>query len=157
MPIVRPDFGAPSTTFEKPNWTPGRYAAKVIEIKESDKTDRNGYNALVFKFEVIKAPSASPTLVGKRLSRWFPLGGTGAKALWRCLKTLNAEYNGREFDTTAFLNRKLEIEVEVAPDKEGTIWPKITRVYPYFEPNEVASTLKGNVMDVAGLVDDFDA
>lgn len=156
MPIVRPDFGAPSTTqYEKPNWVPGRYAAKVVEIKESDKTDKNGYNALVFKFEVVKSPT--PTLVGKRLSRWFPLGGVGAKALWRCLKTLKPEYNGREFDTTDFLNRKLEIEVEVAPDKEGNIWPKISRVYPFFEQNEVASTLKGNVMDVVGLVDDFDA
>lgn len=157
MPIVRPDFGSQPMTYEQPNWVPGRYAAKVVEIKESDKTDKNGYNALVFKFEVFKAPTTNPQLTGKRLSRWFPLGGVGAKALWKCLKTLNAEYNGREFDTNHFINRKLEIEVEVAPDKDGKIWPKISKVYPYLEPNEVASTLKGNVMDVVGLVDDFDA
>lgn len=157
MPLVKPDFGTAEKTevFQKPQWTPGRYAAKVIEIKESDKTDRHGYNALVFKFEVFKSPT--PTLIGKRLSRWYPLGGMGAKSLWRCLKTLNPEYNGRDFNTDDYIGRKLEIEVDVAPDKDGNVWPKINKVFPFIEPQSVASNLKGNVMDVVGLVDDFDA
>lgn len=155
MPIVRPDFSSGLPQRDTISWQPGRMIAKVIEIKESDKADKNGYNALVFKFEVVKADQVG--LVGKRLSRWFPLGGMGAKVLWRCLKTLNPAYDGREFSTEHYLGKKLEIEVEVAPDKDGKIWPKISKVYPYVEPNSVASTLKGNVMDVVGLVDDFDA
>lgn len=154
MPIVRPDYGTgPIET--RPNWVTGRYAARLVEIKESDKLDRNGFNNLVFKFEVIA--SVDPTLVGKRLSRWFPLGGQGAKSLWRCLKTLNPGYNGQAFDTNEYLGRTLELDVTVEPDKSGNLWPRIGRVYPYLAPNEVASTLKGNVMDVVGLVDDFDA
>lgn len=156
MPIVRPDYG-PGPVTTKPNWVSGRFAARVVEIKESDKTDKNGYNALVFKFEVFQAPAGSADLVGKRLSRWFPLGGIGAKSLWRCLKTLNPEYKGRDFDTVDYIGRSLEIEVETAPDKDGNVWPKITRVYPYIAPYEVASNLKGNVTDTIGSLDDFDA
>lgn len=154
MAIVRPSFDSFSKDIV--TWQPGRMVAKVLEITESDKADRFGNNALVFKFEIVKSPHQ--TLVGKRLSRWFPLGGAGSKSLWRCLKTLNPEYSGREFDTNHYIGKKLEVEIEVAPaDKDGKIWPRITRVYPFMEVGEVATTLKGNVMDVVGLVDDFDA
>lgn len=154
MPIVRPDFGD-KPTFTRPNWSSGRYGARLIEIKESDKTDRNGYNNLVFKFEVIAA--ADKALLGKRLSRWFPLGGQGAKSLWRCLKTLNPGYGGAEFDTAEFIGRTIEIDVTVEPDKTGNLWPRVGRVYPYIAPNDVATTLHGNVLDVVGTIDDFDA
>lgn len=152
MALVKPNFGS----FDKSDveWTSGRVAAKLIEIKESDKTDREGNNALIFKFEVFKA--ANTGLVGKRLSRWYSLGGAGAKSLWRCLKTMNPGYTGQEFDTAHYIGKKIEMDIDTSPDKDGKIWPRIQRIYPYVDQNSVTPTLKGNVMDTVGLVDDFD-
>lgn len=153
MPIVRPDFGT-RKEYAPTVWVPGRMVVKVSEIKESQRTDNAGHNALIFKFEVTKAPDTA--LHGKTISRWFPLGGPGVKVLWRCLKTLNPSYNGMQFDTSDYIGKFMEVDVELAPDKEGKVWPKISKMFPYFQPNEVAVNLKGNIMDVVGLVDDFD-
>jgi hypothetical protein len=131
-------------------------ALEVTEIKEGASADKQGHNALVFKFKVIKAPN--PSLVGKTLTKWFPLGGPGARVLWRCLKTLDASYDGKSFDTNSFIKRKLEADIELKAGKDGALWPRIEKVYPYFEANEVASTLSGNMKETPAPAfnDDFD-
>jgi hypothetical protein len=152
MPVVKPNFE--SAGINRAEITPGRYLLKVVEITESETTDKNGHNALVWKFEVVG--NKNTKLNGRRISRWLPLGGAGSKVLWKVLKTINPGYNGQAFVTNDYLNKTLEadVEVDVNPATQKA-WPKITRVYPYIPAGSVGSTLAAATADPAGAYDDF--
>lgn len=151
MPLVHPDYK--SAGLIKDSLTAGRYTVKIVEAKESDRLDKNGYNALVVRFEVCH--NKNTFLNGKRVSRWLPLGGPGAKILYRFLKCIDSTYRGGPFTTEAILGKECEVDLvaEVNP-KDGKEWMKVDRVYPYLQPGSVADTFKGNVNDEK--VPDFD-
>jgi len=151
MPLVRPDYK--SAGYIKDQLVAGRYTVKIIEAKESDKLDKNGHNALVVKMEVVN--NKNHLLNGKRVSRWLPLGGLGAKVLYRFLKSVDNNYKGAEFTTESLLGKLVEVDLTVginpATNKE---WVKVDRIYQYLPANSVADTFLGNVSDEK--VPDFD-
>lgn len=152
MPIVKPNFE--KNGINKAEVTPGRYTLKVAEITESETTDKNGHNSLVWKFEIVN--NKDSRLNGRKISRWLPLGGPGSKVLWKVLKTINPAYAGQEFSTNDYLNKLLEADVDVEVNTNTQKpWPKITRVYPYIQAGSVGSTLAAATADPAGAFDDF--
>lgn len=152
MALVKPNFE--KSGLNRAEVTAGRYLLKVVEIAESEKTDRSGHNALVWKFEIVGNKNVA--LNGRKISRWLPLGGAGSKVLWKVLKTLNPAYNGQAFSTQDYLNKVLEADVEVDINpKDQKPWPKISRVYPYIQPGSVGSNLAATTADPVGAFDDF--
>lgn len=151
MPLVKPDYG--SVGAMRDQLVPGRYQVRVIDVKESDKLDKNGHNAIVVKMEVVN--NKNHLLNGKRVSRWLPLGGIGAKVLYRFLKSVDSSYKGGTFTTESLIGKMVEVDLTAglnpATNKE---WIKVDRIYPYLPPNSVADTFLGNVSDEK--VPDFD-
>lgn len=152
MPIVKPNFE--TAGINNTEITAGRYVLRVISIDESSTTDKNGHNALVWKFEVIN--NKNTKLNGRRVSRWLPLGGAGAKVLWKTLKCLNPAYNGQAFSTSDYMGKVLEADVEMGINPQTQkAWPKITKMYPYIEAGSVGTTLAAATADVSGAFNEF--
>lgn len=155
MPLVRPNFNEAS--MQRELITPGRYILKVTGAEESQKLDSNGNNALVVKFEIIE--NKNPKLNGKKISRWLPLGGSGARVLFRFMKCIDVNYSGGAFTTESLIGKVIEGDVilEINP-KDQKQWPKINSVYPYLPAGTVATTFLGNVTDEKDIPDfeDFD-
>lgn len=154
MPLVRPNFG--DAGIEK-QFVPGRYALKVVDAQESDKLDKNGCNALVIKFIVVDSKTAG--MNGRKMSKWLPLGGAGAKVLFRFMKCVNSAYNGEPFTTESLIGKTIEADVLLEKNpKDGKDWAKVERVYPYLQPGSVGSTFAANATDEKDIpnFDDFD-
>jgi len=151
MPIVKPDFS--SLDKQKPNvaWTPGRYVLRVVDVSESEKLDKNGCNALVFKFEAIAGTNTS--VVGKKISKWVSLGGSGSRYLFRLLKTLKPDYDGGAFNTQDLLGKVIEADVIVSGGRDGKDYPSVERVFEHLKPGSVAN---GMPKAIADAFDDFD-
>jgi len=158
MPLVRPEYKTNTGTYVKIKLVPGRYVLKVVESKESDKLDKNGNNALVVKFEVVN--NRNTGFNGNRISRWFSLGGAGAKALYRFMMAIDPNYAGGPFTTESLVGKLIEADVvlETSP-KDGKEWAKLEKVYPYLQPGTVGNTFAANVTaerDVPNF-NDFDS
>ena len=152
MPLVKPNFEG--VKINRSELTPGRYCLRVISIEESPKTDKTGNNSLVWKFEIVNAKDTG--LNGRRISRWLPLGGAGAKILWRTLKCINPAYNGQAFSTTEYIGKILEADIEMGVNPETQkAWPKVTKCYPYIEAGSVGTTLASATADVSGAFNEF--
>lgn len=154
MPLVRPNYK--DAGLEKKEITAGRYAVQIVEVSESEKLDKNGNNALVVKMSVID--SKIPEMNGKKISRWLPLGGAGAKVLYRFMKCVNEAYDGGPFLSESLIGKTLEIDVVMETNpKDGKQWAKVDRVYPYLQPGSVGNNFHSNVdeKDVPDF-DDFD-
>lgn len=155
MPLVKPNFK--EAGIEKKELVAGRYVVQIVEAAESDKLDKNGNNALVVKMSVINNKVAS--LNGTKVSRWLPLGGAGAKVLYRFLKCINPAYDGSPFQSESLIGKAIEVDIvmEINP-KDGKQWAKVDRVYPYLQPGSVGSTFAANAADEKDVpnFDDFD-
>jgi hypothetical protein len=154
MPIVKPNF---SEMTDAAKLTPGRYVLEVTEANESEKLDKNGHNALVVKFKVVM--NKDTRLNGYKVSRWFPLGGKGAKILYNFVRCINPAYSGDAFATESLIGKIVEsdLAMELNP-KDGREWIKIDRTYPYLQPGSVGSTFGANATDEKDIpnFDDFD-
>lgn len=155
MPLVKPDYGPKGVIADR--LIPGRYTVRVLDCKESDRLDKNGANALVVKFEVVNHPNHA--FNGKKLSRWLPLAGKGAKVLYTFIKAIDPTYSGQAFTTESLIGKVLEADVLLeANPKDGKVWAKIDRVYPYLSSGSVGTSFTANVSQdsPAGSFDDFD-
>lgn len=155
MPLVKPDYGPRSVPTDR--LVPGRYVVRIIDCKESDRLDKNGANALVVKLEVVNHPNRA--LNGKKLSRWLPLAGKGAKVLYTFIKAVDPTYAGQAFTTESLIGKVIEADVSLETNpKDGKIWARIDKVYPYLSSNSVGTSFTANVTQdsPAGAFDDFD-
>ncbi len=155
MPLVKPNYT--DSGMEREPLVPGRYVLRITGAEESEKLDSKGYNALVVKFETIE--NKNTKLNGKKISRWLPLGGAGAKVLFRFMKCVDVNYSGGAFTTESLIGKVIEgdIILEINP-KDGKQWLKVNSVYPYLPVGSVATTFAGNVTDEKDVpsFDDFD-
>lgn len=154
MPLVKPNYSEAGST-EK--LEPGRYNLQVREVAESERTDRNGNNSLVVKFEVVM--NKNTKLNGKKVSKWLPLAGAGAKVLFRFMKCVDSNYSGAPFTTESLIGKIIEADLarEINP-KDGKEWIKVANVYPYLSAGSVGNTFAQNVTDEKDVpdFDDFD-
>lgn len=152
MPLVKPDY---TQSGVNERLEPGRYVIQVKEVGESDRTDRNGNNSLVVKFEVVM--NKNTKLNGKKVSKWLPLAGAGAKVLFRFMKCVDSAYSGGNFATESLLGKMIEADLvrELNP-KDGKEWIKVGNMFPYLPTGTVASTFAANVADEKD-VPDFDS
>ncbi len=152
MPIVKPNYGE-AKLYER--LEPGRYILQVKEVAESDRTDKNGNNSLVVKFEVVMNKNTNWN--GKKVSKWLPLAGAGAKVLFRFMKCVDQSYSGGNFSTESLLGKMIEADLtkEINP-RDGKEWDKVGNVYPYLPAGTVGSTFAANVASEKD-VPDFDS
>ena len=152
MPLVKPNYSEAGSV---ERLEPGRYIIQAREVAESDRTDKNGNNSLVVKFEVVM--NKNTKLNGKKVSKWLPLAGVGAKVLFRFMKCIDANYSGAPFTTESILGKIIEADLvrEINP-KDGKEWIKVGNMYPYLPAGSVGITFAQNVADEKD-VPDFDS
>jgi hypothetical protein len=151
MPLVKPNFDKQSLAAGQ--LTPGRYVLKVTEVKESEHLDKNGNNALVVKFETVFCENSH--MNGKKVSRWFGLGGPGSKILYYFMRCLNPSYSGEPFESTSLLGKLIEGDVTLETNpKDGKMWARIDKMFPYLPKNSVSATQLTHALETD--VPDFD-